>query len=145
MSGIFLTFIALLVVNAWYIWMFLAVHISLYVLFLKFITPKRLKGWGIVYDVQDKNPLYKTVIRLFSKKYNKLIDFHVSDKNGRYAFLVGPSDYFVTFERQGYSTSKSKEFNLINTKEEELLIKEDVGLVRQNTDNQQSTINSVPT
>ncbi len=130
MSGAFLMFVYLMIANVWYIWVFLAIHISLYVLFLKFITPKRLKGWGTVFEVGSDNPLYKTVVRLFTKKYNKLIDFHVTDRKGRYAFLVGPSDYFVTFEREGYIGGVQKEYNLTEAKEEKVIIGEDIGLAK---------------
>ncbi|MEK7160514.1 MAG: hypothetical protein AAB724_00655, partial [Patescibacteria group bacterium] len=128
MCGTLLMFVYLLISNTWYIWLFLILHISIYLLFLKFIAPKKLKGWGTVYDLNDKNPLYKTVVRLFAKKDSKLISFNVTDKKGRYAFLVGPSNYFVTFEKEGYAGNQGKELNLTDIKEEKILIKEDVGL-----------------
>jgi len=128
MSGIFTTTASLIVVNAWYIWLFLALHISSYVLFLKFIVPKKTKGWGMVYDAADKSPIKKALVRLFSKKYNKLIDFNVTDQKGRYAMLVGPSDYYVTFEKEGYASHKMDDLNLEKSREAKILIKDDVGM-----------------
>ncbi len=128
--GIFATMIALLIVNVWYIWVFLAIHISLYFLFSHFINRKRdLKGWGTVYDADTKKPLGQAVVRLFSKQYNKLIDFHVTDKKGRYAFVVGPSDYIVDVEKQPYSGRR--EYNFDNIKEEKALIKDDIPLKKK--------------
>ena len=126
MSGIFAMLVVLFIVNTWYVWIFLALHILTYILFLKFIAPKKLKGWGTVYVTGNKEPIEKVVVRLFSKQYNKLVDFHVTDKKGRYAFLVGPSEYIVSFEKEEYEARR--EFNLTNIREEKTLIKEDVRL-----------------
>lgn len=69
--GISTTLVSLYVVNIWYIWVFLGIHITTYVVFLKFISPKKLKGWGKVYDTENKNPIDKAFVRLYNKQYNK--------------------------------------------------------------------------
>jgi uncharacterized membrane protein len=46
----------------------------------------------------------------------------MTDAKGRYAFLAGPSDYYVTIEKQGYEET-SKE---VRVKEAEQIVKESV-------------------
>jgi hypothetical protein len=125
-SGIMLTAVSLYISPTWYIGAFLAVHIGLYTLFIRQLKPKTPKGWGIVYDKDEKKPIGKTVARLFSKEFNRLVSSQLTDKNGRYAFLVGPSDYYVLYEKEGYKQMKSRDIDMKEVKEP--LIKEDVEL-----------------
>jgi cysteine-rich repeat protein len=107
--GIVATLIALYISSVWYVWVFLGIHLVLYAMFLRFIIPKKPKGWGIVYDKEEKKPLGKVIARLFNKDYDKLISSQTTDSKGRYAFLVGPSNYYVTFEKTGYKQGKSRD------------------------------------
>lgn len=129
-AGIFASFAELYITNTWYIWLFLFLHIILYVIFLKFISPKKLKGWGVTYDALDKIPMGKTLVRLYNKEYDKQLDFQITDKKGRYAFLVGPNDYYVTFEKEGYT--KRKVDYLKSKEKEKMLINLDVDLFKDN-------------
>ncbi|MDZ4209825.1 MAG: carboxypeptidase-like regulatory domain-containing protein, partial [Candidatus Curtissbacteria bacterium] len=133
-GGLLATFIYLLITNVWYLWLLLGFHLILYLLFLKFIAPKQPKGWGKVYDMTSDKRLNKTIVRLFSKQFNKLIDFHITDNKGRYAFLTGPGQYYVTFEKSGYFKHKMENDLRVKEKEEANLIKEDVRLIRVEVD-----------
>ena len=42
------------------------------------------------------------VVRLFEPKYNKLVETTLTDTLGRYSFLVGPNEYFVRTDKDGY-------------------------------------------
>ena len=55
--------------------------------------------YGVILDSEKKEPLDKVVVRIFDAVYNKLVDTKVTDRKGRYASLVGPSKYYVTYER----------------------------------------------
>jgi len=70
------------------------------------VRASRPKGWGIVYDKQTRNPIQSAVVRIFEPKYNKLLDSFITDNRGRYAFVVGPSNYYVTYEKAGYQPLK---------------------------------------
>lgn len=127
-GGVAVTGVALYITPTWYIGAFLALHVVLYGLFMRYVKPRKPDGWGIVYDMASKRPLGRAIVRLFSKQYNKLIDTELTTKEGKYTFLAGPSDYYVTYEKQGYE-KVSKE---VKVKEEEGgVIKEKVGLQRR--------------
>ena len=86
----------------------LAVQILLYLLTLRIARPKKPTGWGIVRDKTSNKPLSNAVVRLFEPKFNKLIETTVTDRHGRYAFMVGQSKYFVTYEKPGYGKQELK-------------------------------------
>ncbi len=127
--GIIATAVALYISPVWYLWLFLAVHITLYILFFVYVRPKKPKGWGIVYDKHNKNPVSKAIVRLFSKDYNKLVSSQVTDKKGRYSFLVGPNEYYITVEKPGYVSQKSENIDL--KKSDKGLIKRDFSIQKQ--------------
>lgn len=129
-SGIFLTALSLYVSQVWYLWVMLAVHIVMYSLFVKFVKPTKPKGWGIVYEKNTVMPIQNAVVRLFTKKYNKLVSTQVTDRRGRYAFLVGPSDYYVTFDKKGYKTEKTNDIT-ISEQETAAILKQDATLEKQ--------------
>lgn len=81
--------------------MFVA-QIVVYLLAHRLARPRRAKGWGIVYDAVTREPVGNAVVRLFEPTYNKLVETTISDRLGRYAFLVGPSEYYVTYAKPGY-------------------------------------------
>jgi len=126
-SGIVLTLISLYVAPVWYMWILLGVHIILYLAFVHYIKPKKPNGWGLVYEKNSTSPVGSTVVRLFTKQYNKLVSTQVTDKKGRYAFLVGPSDYYVTYEKKGYKPETSESVH-IDENEKNSVIKEKIGL-----------------
>ncbi len=77
-------------------------QIFLYALTWKIAHRKHRAGWGVVYDSVSRLPVNNVVIRLFEPKYNKLVESTLSDGQGRYAFALGPNEYYVTFEKKGY-------------------------------------------
>ncbi|MCF6276981.1 MAG: hypothetical protein L3J07_04015 [Candidatus Magasanikbacteria bacterium] len=116
--GVLGTALALYITPEWYIGVFLVIQIGLYVGFNRFIKPKEPTGWGIVSEKSNKKPIGKAVARLFSKKFNKLIETRITDTKGRYAFLVGPSDYYVTFEKVGFKNTKTEDILSAEIKKE---------------------------
>ncbi|MBP9694840.1 MAG: DUF4215 domain-containing protein [Candidatus Magasanikbacteria bacterium] len=82
----------------------LAVQLVLYVVFLYFIRPVKPKEWGGVVNSKTGKPIGKAIIRLFDKQYNKLVAMEVTSGNGRYAFLVGQNEYYLTVESEGFET-----------------------------------------
>lgn len=73
-----------------------------FLLFWHLAQPKKPKGWGIVYDAQNKVPVGNAVVRLFEPAYNKLVETVLTDALGRYSFLVGPNEYFIRTNKEGY-------------------------------------------
>ncbi|GEM_PF-2790279 len=102
-------------------------QILLYFLFKRVAVPKKPKSWGIVYDRENGQPVERAIARLFSKQFDKLVLTEVTDKSGRYSFMVGPNEYYVTFEKAGYQKAMSPE---IKIKEKDEVIKVDTGMER---------------
>lgn len=116
---------------------FLVLHVVLSVLFVRYAKPKKPKGWGLVYEHGTTQPVGQAVARLFSKQFDKLVATQVTDSKGRYSFLVGPNDYYVTFEKVGYTPEKTES---VVVKGEVGLVVKDVGLKKG--DMPQSTTSS---
>jgi hypothetical protein len=130
MTGIATTLIAFAISPAWYIAAFLGLHFAMYASFVRYVAPKKPKGWGVVYDRASRVPIHRVVARLFTKAYDKLVDTQMTDTKGRYAFLVGPNEYYVVFEREGYEKRQTDALDLRGRKEERIVVKEDVPLER---------------
>lgn len=98
------------------------VHIFMYV--ATDILTRRLKkqkGWGIVRSKEGNMAVPNAVVRLFEPKYNKLIESTLTDGKGRYAFMVGPNEYYVTFEKPGFQTAEVRPIDYSDKKEPELI------------------------
>jgi len=136
--GIFVTGVSFYVSPTWYIGAFFILQLALYVLFAKYLKPKKPKGWGIVYDKKTRKPVHDAIIRLFTKEYNKLVSTQITDKKGRYAFLVGPSNYYYTVESKHHSEYKSDDIDLGESEENYTVIKDKVPLLRKHKGNHNS-------
>jgi hypothetical protein len=87
-------------------------HVVFFVMF-RLLSGKKKKGAvGIIRDSQYKSELKHVVVRIFDTAYNKLVDTAVTDSKGRYAALVGPSRYYVTYDKPGYEKKKSETIDM---------------------------------
>jgi len=79
---------------------------ALYFLFIQplvyIFSKKRKRGWGVVYNSLTKQPVDLAVVRLFNAKTNQLIATKVSDKEGRYIFVVDLGFYKMTVSKQEF-------------------------------------------
>jgi hypothetical protein len=96
-------------------------QIGIYLLTRRLVRPEKRRGWGIVQEKKSASPLGNTVVRLFEPKYNKLIDSTLTDSRGRYAFLVGPNSYYVTFDKDGYERAELRPIDYTNEKDSKLV------------------------
>ncbi len=94
---------------------------------LYLIKPKNKKGWGIVFEKAGEAPVKNVVVRLYEPKYNKLLESGITDGKGRYAFLAGANEYFVTYEKPGYAKAEVRPIDF-TAKTEPSFISVDVGL-----------------
>lgn len=106
--GIIVTAVSLYISPKWYIAMLLGVHILLFCLFKRLSGPGKSKSWGIVYDEANKKPVGRTIARLFNTRFNKLVATQVTDRKGRYQFLAGDDEYYVTYEHKDYHPHKTE-------------------------------------
>lgn len=106
-----------------------ALQIGSYALFRRLALPPKPKGWGITYDADSKRPLERAVVRVFDKKFNKLLETQVTDQKGKYAFFAGKGLYYITAEKLGYEKFVSSDIDLRQAKE--TVIDQQVALRRQ--------------
>ena len=62
---------------------------------LAWLFRRRKKGWGIVYNSITKKPIDLAIVRLYDKTSGKLLKSKVTDKAGRYNFLVLEGNYYL--------------------------------------------------
>ncbi|MDO8669782.1 MAG: hypothetical protein Q7K65_05880 [Candidatus Buchananbacteria bacterium] len=61
---------------------------------------RKKKGWGVVYNSITKKPIDLAVIRLYDKTTGRLLKSRVTDREGRYNFLVSEGDYILEVVKQ---------------------------------------------
>ncbi|MDO8622505.1 MAG: hypothetical protein Q7R80_04705, partial [bacterium] len=115
-SGLVLSIVSFAISPRPYVAAILAVNILLYVLFQRIARgTKRPKSWGTVADAAARSPLHLAIVRLFDTEFNKLLETAVTDRYGRYSFLVGKSVFYVTGQKTGYALAKSATIDLTKT------------------------------
>lgn len=92
-------------------------QVATYALFRRLAIPKAPKRWGIVYDSDGKDPLAKVVVRIFDKKFNKLLETQITSKNGAYGFFAAKGQYYLTAEKPGYERYLSGDLDLTKAKD----------------------------
>ncbi len=89
----------------------LGVHILFYAMFHVIAHKKQQGSVGVIRDASNEHTLKNVAVRIFDSAYDKLIDTAVTDRKGRYAALVGPSTYYVTYDKVGYDKKKSDQID----------------------------------
>lgn len=82
--------------------------------FLPWFRRNRPKAWGTVLDSESGQPLALVAVRLFDKEKNKVVDTQLTDKDGRFGFLVEPGRYFLQAVKKNYdfpSHIKNEEYH----------------------------------
>jgi hypothetical protein len=98
----------------------LLAQIGVYILFRRLAVPAKSKSWGISIDGKTKKPISNVVVRIFDKKFNKLLETQVTDRNGKYGFFVRRNVYYITAEKPGYQKFISPDIDL-STKDEAIV------------------------
>jgi hypothetical protein len=130
--GVISPFIALAVFAispSWLTFWLFVIQIVTYVLFRRLARPKPPQGWGIVYEGGTSHPLGQVVVRIFDRKFNKLLETQVTDARGNYGFFAKKSVYFVTADKSGFSHYKSEDIDL--TKKEGGAVDEHIRLQKE--------------
>jgi hypothetical protein len=66
------------------------------------------KSWGIVRD-QEGRRISGVRVGIYNKKFNRLIDFRVTDDKGRFRFVVPPGEYILKPVGDDYEIAGGKE------------------------------------
>ncbi len=102
LSGVLLSFGVWFVAPSMVTMMLAVAQVITFLLFWRLAVPRAPHGWGIVSDTSTRRPVGNAVVRLFEPKYNKLVETALTDARGRYSFLVGPNEYIVRTDKDGY-------------------------------------------
>ena len=128
--GLVVNLVSLYIAPRWYVWVLLGIHLATSFLFSRLAKPPKVKSWGIVYDAGNKKPITQAVARLFSSQFNKLVATQVTDRRGRYYFLAGDNQFYVTYEHATYAPQKSEIIDLSGKDAETIAV--NVGLSKEN-------------
>ncbi len=67
------------------------------------------RSFGRVTDPVTGQPIPLAVVRVFESRFNYLLFTYVTDRNGRFKFLVTPGDYYVTCSKPGFTAYTSEQ------------------------------------
>ena len=102
-----------LVINPkWWVAALLVVQIAMYFIFKKLAVGEKPKSFGLVKHVETKRAIGRAVVRVFDTKFNKLLESQVTDTGGRYGFLVGNQEYYMTAEKPGFFEERTGRYDL---------------------------------
>jgi hypothetical protein len=99
----------------------------MYFFFRRFAIKKVPKKWGKVMAEKEATSLPGAVMRIFALPFNKLLDYRVTDTQGRYNFLVGNKKFFLTVTKDGYQKEQTRNFDFSGQKATSI-IAEDIKL-----------------
>ncbi len=101
-GGLGLSVVCLALSRTWLSVGLLGFNIVLFALFRKAIQKPAAKPWGYVYDSLTTAKLPRAAVRIFDTVYNRLLETQISDRLGRFGFLVGKNDYRIDAAKTGY-------------------------------------------
>ncbi|MFA5799182.1 MAG: fibronectin type III domain-containing protein [Patescibacteria group bacterium] len=111
-SGIVLGSIILVVRPSIVNLLLLILQFVLYFLFKRLGAPVKPRKWGTVIDAKTHKPVANAIVRIFDKKFNKLLEMQVTGARGAYGFFVRRNIYFLTVDKLGYVKHISNDIDL---------------------------------
>lgn len=106
----------------------LIIHVILLLIFRRLALTNKAKTWGKSYDINTKKGISSSVIRLFDRKYGKLLITTLSQSDGRYGFLAGRNNYLLSGYKKNYSMPRGK-VEIVSKNNG--IVKQDLGLKRK--------------
>ncbi len=114
--GPILSLVAFIISPTWLLAGLTVGQLAMFFLFRYLAYGRQYKNWATIKAVDSKEPLSQAIVRVFDTKFNKLLDWRVTDGKGRYSFLVGDGEYYITVEKQGYRPYRSEVFDMSKDK-----------------------------
>lgn len=84
-------------------------------------------AFGTIRDNVSHEPVEQVVARIFTTKFNKLLETQITGPHGRYAFVVHPGSYYLLIKKPGY---RSVRINFPAIKQDGFVMAKDVVLTR---------------
>lgn len=123
--GVFVALIIVLIKPTPLMICLFASHLLLTIYFRNIGKPAKPKSWGVVRASWSRKPIARAVVRIFDKEHNKLLETKITNRVGRYGFLVNSNVFYLTASKPGYTTTKTKDIDL-SGEQEEVLVAEDI-------------------
>ncbi|MHB8831327.1 MAG: carboxypeptidase-like regulatory domain-containing protein [Patescibacteria group bacterium] len=79
-----------------------------YLMFRRLTLQKKPPSYGVVKDAKTGKPIRNAIVRIMDTRFNRVLETQISDAKGRYAFLVGHGDFYVTAAKDGYQLLRSE-------------------------------------
>jgi hypothetical protein len=73
-----------------------------------YVLINKSKAFGNVNDFISRSPINLAIVRVFNNTNKKLVSTKVSDAKGRFRFLIGKGNYYITSLKPGYLQYESK-------------------------------------
>jgi len=68
------------------------------------IARRKRKKWGVVYNAVTKEPIDLAIVRLYQQENSRLVQSRVTDRNGRYSFIVAAvGRYYMTVTKPKFT------------------------------------------
>ncbi|MDP3901906.1 MAG: carboxypeptidase-like regulatory domain-containing protein [bacterium] len=80
-----------------------------------FLRFKKRKPWGTVHNEITSSPVAGALVKIFDTKTQKLKETQLTDKDGRFGFLVQPGDYYIKTSRHGFIENQSDVFKVVES------------------------------
>lgn len=106
----------------------LLAQVVIYVILHKLSLVAKPGNWGMVYDERTRKPLDRAVVRIFHKKFNKLLETQVTDSRGKYGFFASKGLFYITANREGYAAYQSPDVDL--TSQQKGIVDKSIALKR---------------
>ncbi len=88
-------------------------EVVVYFLFLRLAETSALKNWGTVFHQVTQVPVPKAIVRIFSQRFNKLLEAQVTDLFGRYHFRVMDNVFYLTVSKNGFRKTETEPIDLV--------------------------------
>ena len=72
---------------------------------------KHALPWGTVFDSVTKKPIDLVLVRLLTGSNKKVMETKVTDRDGRFGFIVPAGKYYIFVSKEGYSFPSDKSKN----------------------------------
>lgn len=72
-----------------------------------FLSKKR-KPWGKVYNAVTTKPIYGAIVRLLDTEFKKIKETQMTDREGRFGFLVAPGQYYIKVSYHGFHEKQTE-------------------------------------
>jgi len=105
--GLAFSIISFIITPVWWVGALVIFQFFLYFTVRHFSYHKLPASFGVITAHDEEKALPNVAVRVFDASFNKLVETTVSDRKGRYAVLLGPNKYYVTYEKEKYEIKKS--------------------------------------